>query len=172
MAGVAFASVCLSTAAHAQVLFSGAAAGCVGFVCVPVTSFTTLPGVGIIPQWATFDASTASSAIGVFAMSEDAEGGQNEDEPGELHFRATPAFAGIGLTVAAFAISNSNGNAPGNGAAPPSGVATPLTAHVDLGETSAVVANPEPMTAALTATGLLALGVAGLIRRRRRRSIA
>lgn len=168
MTGIALASLCLNTTARAQVLFSASSADCIGMVCVPITSFVTFPGTGITPRWTSFGASPVSTGFAIRA-NQNAQGDQEEDLPGTLHFNnATPAYTGIAFTVVAFLMNNSNGDTPVSGDAPPVTVVTPLTAHLDFGETSAVVTNPEPMSAALTATGLLALGVGVLLRRRRR----
>lgn len=171
--GIALTSLCLSTAARAQVLFSGSAANCFGFVCVPITSFATFSGNGLTPRWVASNAPTSSIGFGGFPANQNAQGDQDgdqdEDGLGALHFnKATPAYTGIAFTLFAFLMNDSKGDTPGSGDAAPFTVVTPLTAHLDFGETSTLVATPEPMTGALTATGLLALGAAALLRRRRR----
>jgi MYXO-CTERM domain-containing protein len=170
--GIALTSLCLSTAARGQVLFSGSAAGCFGFVCAPITSFATFPGNGLTPRWVGLNAPTGSIGFGGFPANQNAQGDQDgdqgEDGLGAPHFNAaTPAFTGIAVTLFAF-MMNSHGDTPANGVETPVTLSSPLTAHLDFGETSALVATPEPMSGALTATGLLALGAAVLLRRRRR----
>jgi len=186
LVGIALVTLCVSTAAHGQqVLFAGSAAGCFGMVCVPLTSFVTLPGSGISPRWETFTGPTNTSAFETNHENENSQGGQNEDDRGVLHFnKATAASTGLAFTLFVSFLNASLANSHADhstgtddfarfaGVADPTTFSTPVAAHLEFAETSAIVTSPEPATLALMATGLLAVAGAGLLRRRRRRAAA
>jgi len=169
--GIALASLLVSSTASAQLLFGGSAAGCFGLVCMPLTSFVTLPGTSVSPRWETFTGSANSTAFAV-RQDQNAQGDQGENGQGEFHFNKTAAAStGVAFTLFFTFLNTSLATSHGDDgfvslAAPPV-LAAPVTAHLEFGETSVIDTNPEPATLVLTATGLLALGA--VLRRRRRK---
>jgi hypothetical protein len=138
-------------------------------VCVPLTSFVTLPGSGISPRWETFTGPTNTSAFETNHENENSQGGQNEDDRGVLHFnKATAASTGLAFTLFVSFLNASLANSH----ADHSTGTDDFARFAGVAETSAIVTSPEPATLALMATGLLAVAGAGLLRRRRRRAAA
>lgn len=172
MAGAAVLSLCLSTTTRAQqVVYATSTIGCVDVVCVPTTGIAASSALRFTPDFAAFDGSTGSSLLP--SLGKNTNGRANRDESGDGHFnRATAVYTGVafGLLVS-YLKSSGDSHEPASDVAPmPPSV--PLTAHLEAGVTSNLVATtPEPTTNALMATGLVALGL-GVAHRRRKRSIA
>jgi hypothetical protein len=169
--GIALAGLLVSSTAGAQILFGGSAAGCYGLVCMPLTSFVTLPGTSVSPRWETFTGWTNPTEFAI-SQNQNARGDQDENGQGEFPFNKTAAAStGVAFTLFFTFLNTSLVTSHGGDgfvslAAPPA-LATPVNAHLEFGETSVIDTNPEPATLVLTATGLLALGA--VLRRRRRR---
>jgi len=75
--GIALASLLVSSTAGAQILFGGSAAGCYGLVCMPLTSFVTLPGTSVSPRWETFTGWTNPTEFAI-SQNQNARGDQDE----------------------------------------------------------------------------------------------
>lgn len=181
--GIALVGLCVATTARAQLVLAGSVGGCAGLVCLPLTGFVTLPEEASSVRWETFTNSTNPAAFGLSHRKEHGRGwgnrGKHEDDNlGPFHLdNAAAASAGFVFTLFFTVLNSSLGASNETGIAGTGGVAdvtapatfgAPITAHLDVGETS-VIANPEPATLALVATGLLAVAGAERLRRRRRR---
>ena len=176
IAGVALASLCVSTAMPAQQLFAGWKTGCFGVVCVPATGLGLLPGSGSAPEWAGYGSPAAQNALAA-KIARVKNGSNKSDEGGsdldDTHLDKTVAAStGIAFVVAVSVLNSQNGRGQDtdNQDDTPT-FSAPLNAHLEIAQTSDVIANPEPSTQALMASGLLVIGAAA-VRRRRRKSIA
>lgn len=173
IAGAALASLCVSTATRAQqVVYAISNVGCFGVVCVPAASSAALSALRLRPDLAAFGGSSSSSLAAFTREHENAETSQDEPVAGGVdgaHFnRATVVTSGVAFGLLVSLLKSSN-DERGPESAP--GLSVPLLAHLETAQTSDVVVNPEPTTQALMASGLIVVGL-GLLRRRRRRSIA
>ena len=176
--GVVLATLCLSTAISAQqVVFALSTIGCPESVCINPPSVPSLSAFRSNPYVSAFDGSIGWGLLPSPGKNEN--GLANRDESGNEHSnRATAVYTGVafGLLVSLLKSSQNEqgrdfddqGNAFNTA---PVVFSTPATAHLEFVQTSSVVATPEPTTQALLATGLFALGV-GVVRRRRRNSMA
>jgi MYXO-CTERM domain-containing protein len=121
-----------------------------------IVSFV-LPGVGAVTTNATLTG--AVSAID--------NGGVFIDFNNNAQAIALAGGGILNLFIADVNVHGANGNGNCPGATLPNTFCAPITGHFTLANAGPLSNVPEPMTATLTATGLLALGLAGKWRRRR-----